>query len=248
TREEFIYLPLGILDADTQGGLGYMIEQLTCNFLRRYNIDRPVDTLITQVIVNENDSSIRNPTKFIGKGYSDEDAQRLMSDNNWMMRKDSARGWRRVVGSPRPQVIVNAQAIADLLATNHIVIACGGGGIPVYRQADGSLEGIDAVVDKDRTAALLGEQIKADELIILSEVERVSLNFGTPQQQDLDRMTLSEARRYLEEGHFPPGSMGPKIEAVISFLEKGGKRAVITSFAGIAAALDGQGGTFIDRE
>jgi carbamate kinase len=248
TREEFIYLPLGILDADTQGGMGYMIEQLLYNFLRQQNCNRSIATLVTQVIVDQNDPSMQTPTKFIGKAYSDDDVRHLQEVNKWEMRNDTVRGWRRVVGSPEPIEIVNYEAISALLDSDHIVIACGGGGIPVYRNADGALEGVDAVIDKDRTAALMGAQLKADEFIILTVVDRVSLNFGTPQQQDLDRMTLSEARRYLEEGHFPPGSMGPKIQAVINFLEGGGKRAIITSFDGIEEALAGKGGTFIESD
>ncbi len=248
TREEFIYLPLGILDADTQGGMGYMIEQLLYNFLQQQNCHRPVATLVTQVIVDRNDPSLQNPTKFIGKAYSDDDANHLQEANNWEMRNDTARGWRRVVGSPEPIEILNSEAISALLDSDHVVIACGGGGIPVHRTGNGTLEGVDAVIDKDRTAALLGAQLRADEFLILTEVDRVSLNFGTEQQQDLDRMTLSEARRYLEEGHFPPGSMGPKIQATISFLEGGGKRAIITSFDGVEAALAGTGGTFIESD
>ncbi|MBC8478677.1 MAG: carbamate kinase [Candidatus Delongbacteria bacterium] len=248
TREDFIYLPLGILDADTQGGMGYMIEQLVYNSLRGSNIQRPVATLVTQVIVDEHDPSLKQPTKFIGKSYNEAEARYLQQDSNWVMRQDTGRGWRRVVGSPVPCEIVNAAAIKALLDTDHVVIACGGGGIPVYRMPNGALEGVDAVIDKDRTAALLGTQIKADEFYILTEVERVSLNFGTPDQQDLDHMTLSEARRYLAADHFPPGSMGPKIQAAINFLEQGGRRAVITSFTGVAATLAGKGGTFIEAD
>jgi carbamate kinase len=248
TREEFIYLPLGILDADTQGGMGYMIEQLVYNLLHQHSCNRPVATLVTQVLVDKNDPSLQNPTKFIGKAYTDDDAKHLRESNSWEMRLDTARGWRRVVGSPEPVEIMNFEAINALLDRNHVVIACGGGGIPVYRNSDGTLEGIDAVIDKDRTAALLGAQLKADEFLILTEVDRVSLNFGTPQQQDLDRMTLSEVKCYLDEGHFPPGSMGPKIQAVISFLEGGGKRAIITSFDGVEDVLAGKGGTFIESD
>ncbi len=248
TREEFIYLPLGILDADTQGGMGYMIEQVAINFLRQHGIERPVATLVTQVVVDRDDPSLLNQTKFIGKGYTETEAQELQQRNKWVMQLDAKRGWRRVVGSPVPLRIVNSDAIDALLATGHVVIACGGGGIPVYVTNDGLLEGIDAVIDKDRTAALLGRQIQADELYILTEVDRVSLNFGTDRQEDLDRLTLNDARRYLSEGHFPYGSMGPKIKAVIEFLSSGGKRAIITSFAGIAGVLAGTGGTVIEAD
>jgi carbamate kinase len=224
-------LPLGICVADTEGGMGYMIEQSLENRLRKERIKREVVTIVTQVIVDKDDPSIKKPTKFIGQFYPKEEAKRLAKQNGWMVREDRGKMWRRVVPSPIPLEIVEKKTIKTLVENGIIVISAGGGGIPVYVEDDGRLEGVDAVIDKDRASAVLARDIGAQLLLILTEVEKVALNYGTLLQQDLDRFTVEEAKKYLAERHFPPGSMGPKIEAAIQFLEAGGKQVIITSIS-----------------
>jgi carbamate kinase len=222
-------LPLGICVADTEGGMGYMIEQSLGNRLRKEKIRREVVTVVTQVIVDKNDPSIKSPTKFIGQFYSKAEAKRLAKQNGWVVREDRGKMWRRVVPSPIPLQIVEKKTIKTLVRNGIIVISAGGGGIPVYVENDGKLEGVDAVIDKDRASAVLARDIDAELLLILTEVEKVALHYGTLLQQNLDRLTVEEARKYLAEKHFPSGSMGPKIEAAIQFLEAGGKEVIITS-------------------
>lgn len=238
-------IPLGVLVADTEGGMGYMIEQSLQNMLRRKGISRQVATLLTQVIVDKNDPSILNPTKFVGPFFREDQLETIRKERGWAVRKDADRGWRRVVPSPRPVEIVGHRIIQKLVADGTVVIACGGGGIPVYVEEDGTYEGVDGVVDKDRASAVLGLNIGARELYILTAVEKVALNFGTPRQRDLDRMTITQAAGYLEAGEFPPGNMGPKIEAAIEFLEGGGEEVVITSMEKMTDALKGVTGTLI---
>jgi carbamate kinase len=240
--------PLGVLVADTQGGIGYMIEQSLQNGLQWQGIKKPVVTLVTQVVVDENDPELLKPSKFIGKSYTREEAEALAKDHGWAILEDPGRGYRRVVGSPKPLAIANKSAIQQLLATGYIVICAGGGGIPVFVMANGFLEGVDAVIDKDRAAAVLATDINAQELFILTAVEKVALNFGKPEQRFLDRMTVAEAKQYLAEGQFPPGSMGPKIEAAIQFLEAGGERALISSVERVNDAVHGETGTWIYRD
>jgi carbamate kinase len=222
-------LPLGVCVADTEGGMGYMIEQSLENRLKKEKIKRDVATIVTQVIVDKDDPSISHPTKFIGQFYTKEEAKRLAKENGWVVKEDRGKMWRRVVPSPIPLEIVEKKTIKTLVQNGIIVIAAGGGGIPIYVENNGTLEGADAVIDKDRASAILARDIGAELLLILTEVEKAALNFGTLLQIDLNKLTVEEAKKYLREGHFPPGSMGPKIEAAIQFLESGGKEVIITS-------------------
>jgi carbamate kinase len=238
-------LPLGICVADTEGGMGYMIGQSLQNRLYRDNIQREVVTIITQVEVKKDDPELANPSKFIGQFYSEQEAILFKTERGWVMKEDSNRGWRRVVPSPIPKKIIEGRIIAQLVDSGVIVIAAGGGGIPVYVEKDGTLEGVDAVIDKDRASALLANQIFAEMLIILTSIEKVAVNFGKPNQKLIDEMTTSEAEEYLRQGHFPPGSMGPKIEAAIDFLRNGGTKVVISSIEKAAEAVFGNAGTVI---
>lgn len=241
-------LPLGIIVADTEGGMGYMIEQCLQNVLLRRGLSREVLTVITQVLVDPADPAQSNPTKFIGQYYAEELANRLTESVGWTVKKDGDRGWRRVVGSPKPIAVLNAKPIARLVEHGTIVIAAGGGGIPVYAEADGWLEGVDAVIDKDRASAILARDIEAKELFILTEPEYVALNFGKPNERQIPQMTVAEAKKYYDEGHFPAGSMGPKIEAAITFLESGGERVIICALDKFVETLDGHSGTVIVPE
>ncbi|HWO56807.1 MAG TPA: carbamate kinase [bacterium] len=244
-RDRTPVLPIGICVADTEGGIGYMIAQSLQNRLRREGIKRPVATIVTQVVVDRNDPAMANPTKFIGQFYTEEDARRFAAERGWTVKPDGDRGWRRVVGSPIPRAIVEGDVIRAMVEDGVIVIAAGGGGIPVYIEEDGTYEGLDVVVDKDRASAVLAQAIGAELLLILTAVDRVAINFGKPDQQFLPKMSLREARQYLAEGHFPDGSMGPKIEAAIQFLEAGGKKVLITSIEKAEAALRQEDGTWI---
>jgi len=244
-RDRTPVLPIGICVADTEGGIGYMIAQSLQNRLLREKIERPVATIVTQVVVDLEDPAMSNPTKFIGQFYTEEDARRFASERGWTVRQDGDRGWRRVVGSPMPQSIVEGAVIRAMVQDGVIVIAAGGGGIPVCVEEDGTYEGVDVVVDKDRAAAVLGRAIGAELLLILTAVDRVAINFGKPNQQFLAKMSVSEARRYLTLGHFPDGSMGPKIDAAIRFIERGGQKVLITSIEKADAALRDQDGTWI---
>ena len=243
--ETILYLPLGINVADTEGGMGYMIEQSLINRLRLEGIDRQVVTLISQVLVDENDPSIKNPTKYIGTELSKEVAENKAAKFGWSIKELGNGKWRRVVPSPEPMDIINSKVISQLIEAGHIVIAVGGGGVPVFRDINGNLEGLDAVIDKDKASALLGSQIGAEMLYIFTNVERLALNFGKENQRLLEKLTLAEAKQYLAEGHFPAGNMGPKIEASISFLEGGGRQVIITSIEGIKKDTSGQNGTII---
>lgn len=238
-------LPLGVLVADTEGGMGYMIEQCLYNIMHDRGVTREVACLVTQTVVDKNDPSLENPSKFIGPFYKESEVETLTTERGWILKKDADRGWRRVVPSPAPKRILASGVIRRLLDEGVVVIAGGGGGIPVYRENNGWLEGIDAVVDKDLTSAVLGNEIAAEELLILTGVDQVALFYGTPQQRFLDRLTVSEARAYLDAGHFPPGSMGPKIRAALQFLDGGGRRVVITSIEQAAEAVLGKAGTEI---
>jgi carbamate kinase len=222
-------LPLGICVADTEGGMGYMIEQSLQNRLEKEKINREVVTIVTQVKVDQNDPSIKEPTKFIGQFYSRQEAKKLAKERGWVVKEDRGKMWRRVVPSPIPLEIVEKKTIKSLVEKGVIVIAAGGGGIPVYVEKDGTLEGMDAVIDKDRASAILARDIDAELLLILTGVEKVALNFGTLLQMNLDNLTVEETKRYQKEGQFPRGSMGPKIEAAIQFLESGGKEVIVTS-------------------
>lgn len=238
-------LPLGVLVADTEGGMGYMIEQSLQNRLGTERIDRRVVTLITQILIDMDDPALQNPTKFIGQFYSEEEARRFESERGWTMKLDAKRGWRRVVPSPIPTKVINSEVIKDLVEKGHIVIAAGGGGIPVYIDHRGYYEGFDAVIDKDLGSAVLANEIGADTLCILTAVDNVAINFGTPDEKKLEEVTVSELEEYLCAGHFPAGSMGPKVKAAIQFIRNGGKQVVITSLENAHAAAHGTAGTRI---
>ena len=238
-------LPLGVLVADTEGGMGYMIEQSLQNRLRAEKINRPVVTLITQMIVDENDPAVNNPTKYIGQFYSEEEAKEFQKTRGWTMKRDADRGWRRVVPSPTPLKVVEAVTLEKLVEDGAIVIAGGGGGIPVYIDKKGNLEGMDAVIDKDLGSAVIGTEIGADILSIFTSVDKVAINFHKPNQKLIDKMTVSEAKKYLADGQFPEGSMGPKIKAAIQFIENGGKFVTISDVKDAQNAIKGTAGTRI---
>lgn len=244
-RGQVPVLPLGIVVADTEGGMGYMIAQCLINILRDRSIQKEVACIVTQMIVEKNDPSLKRPTKFVGPFFKEDQVTELVEKRGWIVKEDKGRGWRRVVPSPKPIEIVEKNVIKKLVEEDTIVIAAGGGGIPVYIEANGWLEGIDAVIDKDLASWVLAKDIGAEELMILTGVEKVALNFGKPDQSFIDKMTVSEAKQYLSEGHFPPGSMGPKIEASINFLENGGERVIITSIEKSLQAAKGKAGTVI---
>ncbi len=241
-------LPLGVLVGDTEGGMGYMVEQCLMNVLHDKKIPlKKIATLVTQVLVDKNDPSIQNPSKYVGPFYKKEEVQELVEKRGWIMKEDPGRGYRRVVPSPKPLEIINKDAIKLLIENDFVVIAAGGGGIPVFIDERGWYEGIDGVIDKDLASAVLGRDIQAEVLMILTGVEKVALNFRTPEQVDLDHMTIEEAKKYLQEGQFPKGSMGPKIQAAINFLEWGGEKVIITSIEKSADAVHGRTGTVITK-
>ncbi len=221
-------MPLDICVADSQGGIGYMIERQMKNLLIEEGINKNVISIITQVIVDINDPAFMEPTKPIGAFYLKEEADLLAKANNWIFKQDSRkRGWRRVVASPKPLEVLNKKIIKELAERGNIVIAAGGGGIPVYK-IDNKLFGIDAVIDKDLASALLAKEIEADSFFILTDVPKVYLHFGKPNQQPIDKMTIGEIKKYYDENEFASGSMGPKISAAINFIEGGGKETIIT--------------------
>lgn len=238
-------VPLDSCGADTQGAIGYMIQQSLHNEFLRRDIQRQCVTVVTQVLVDRNDPALHHPSKPIGSFYREEDARAKMTQEGWSMVEDAGRGWRRVVASPQPQEIIERNAIEVLIQSGFIVVAVGGGGIPVVRDKAGDLAGIDGVIDKDLASSLLATTLHADLLLISTAVEKASLHFNKPNQQDLDTISLSEARRYYDEGHFAKGSMGPKVRAIINYLEKGGRAALITMPETIGRALSGQTGTWI---
>jgi carbamate kinase len=238
-------LPLFMCDADSEGGLGYLIQQGLANELQRRGQKRGVATVITQVLVAADDPAFSAPDKPVGPFYGALEAERLQAERGWQLLNDAGRGWRRVVPSPRPLTIIEQDVIAYLLKGGFIVIAAGGGGVPVVRLPDGELLGVEAVIDKDRTAARLGRELAADLLIFLTAVEYVYLDFLEPRPRPLRSLTAAQARQYLEEGQFPPGSMGPKIESALDFLSQGGQRVLITQPETLAAALQGRTGTHI---
>ena len=247
-KEGIAPLPLGVLNAATEGSMGYMIEQSLQNKLHLSGIDKDVITIISQVVVDRDDPSMLNPTKFVGSTYyTAQQAEELKNTLGWTLKEDAGKGYRRVVPSPLPQRIVPAHTVKELVQRGEIVIAVGGGGIPVYIQDDGIYEGVDAVIDKDFASALLAVNIDADLFVILTGVDKVSVDYGKPSQRDLDMMSMEEASCYYQEGQFPAGSMGPKIKAAIDFLERGGKEVLITSIDRIVDAFAGKTGTRIVR-
>ncbi len=239
-------MPLDICVADSQGGIGYMIERQMKNILIEHKIRRNVITVVTEVLVDLNDPAFKEPTKPVGAFFLREEAQLLARANNWVIKEDPRkRGWRRVVASPRPLEIVNKKLIKDLVKKGSIVIAAGGGGVPVYRDKKKQLQGIEAVIDKDLASSLLANEIGADAFFILTDVKNAYINFNKPGQKALETITVEEARQYLEQGEFSKGSMGPKIEAAIEYVEHGGKETIITESSALA---DKDAGTRIVKE
>jgi carbamate kinase len=241
---ELPLIPLDYIGADTQGAIGYMIQQSLTNQLKKMGINKKCVTVVTQVKVDPQDPAFQKPTKPIGSFMSYEEAKKNEKEKGWTVVEDAGRGWRRVVPSPYPQEIIEREAIKALIDKGFIVTAVGGGGIPVIEDGDG-LKGIAAVIDKDYASSLLANSIDADLFIISTAVDKVCLNYGKENQKELDHLTLAEAKQYTQEGHFAAGSMGPKINAIISYLEKGGKEAIITSPGKLAEALEGKNGTKI---
>jgi len=239
-------IPLDVCGADSQGAIGYSLQQNLQNELRRRGINKPVATVVTQVLVDREDPAFKSPSKPIG-GFMDEaEGKRRQTEMGWTVVEDAGRGWRRVVASPQPKEIVEIDAIKALIAAGVIVISTGGGGIPVIRNAAGDLEGIAAVIDKDFGSSLLANNVGAEMFVISTAVEKAALNYGKPDQKWLDKITLEDAKKYLAEGtHFAKGSMAPKVQAIIRFLEGGGKQALITNPENIGRALKGETGTLI---
>jgi len=238
-------MPFDVCGAMSQGYIGYHIQQCLLYALNKENRHVPVVTVATQMIVDENDPAFENPSKPIGPFYTEEEAKALAEEKGWSVIEDAGRGWRRVVASPKPLRIVEIEAVKQLWDRT-IVITCGGGGIPVVEKPDGHLEGVAAVIDKDFAAELLAEQVEADVLMILTQVEKVSINYKKPDQQDLDHMTLLDAVKYMEEGQFAKGSMLPKVEAAMKFVRMfPNKKAIITSLDKAIDALEGKTGTVI---
>jgi carbamate kinase len=238
-------VPLDSIVADTQGALGYQIQQALENEFRRRKLPKSVAAVVTQTLVDRNDPAFARPTKPIGEFYSREQAGERARADGWRMVEDAGRGWRRVVPSPLPVRIIESSVIRHLVAGGYVVIAAGGGGIPVVADGEGILSGVAAVIDKDLASAVLASQIGADVLVISTAVERACLDFGTSSQREVASMTVAEARRYIAEGHFEAGSMLPKVEACINFIEQGGGVAVITNPPSLTASLSGDAGTRI---
>jgi carbamate kinase len=243
-------VPLDVCGADSQGAIGYAMQQNMQNELRNRGIEKPVATIITQTLVDINDPAFVNPSKPIGSFMDEDEAKRREKEEGWSVVEDAGRGWRRVVPSPLPKKVVELESVKALIDAGHIVVTVGGGGIPVVDlEGNEQYSGTAAVIDKDYASSLLAQEINADLLLISTAVEKVSLNFGKPDQVDLERLTLTEAKKYLEEGtHFAKGSMAPKIQAIIWFLENGGKQALITDPPNIGRALKGETGTWFVKE
>lgn len=245
----FIYpLTLDVCVSDSEGGMGYMFQQVFYNEMSKKGIRKDIVTLITQTVVDKNDPAFSNPTKFIGQPYPKEKVSDVEKERGWIMKEEKPNIFRRVVPSPTPKKIVEQNIIKELIENNIIVIAAGGGGIPVTESEDGSLFGIDAVVDKDLASSLLARNLGIEILVILTGVERVAINFGKSNQEFLGKITLKEAKKLFNEKHFPPGNMGPKIQAAIEFIEGGGKTALITRTGKLEDALNGKTGTTIVKE
>ena len=238
-------MPLDVLVAMTEGSLGYILQQNLLNQLRKREVRRYVVTVVTQVLVDASDPALLNPTKPIGPFLSREEAERRRDQLGWIVAEDAGRGWRRMVPSPRPLRVIQRDMIREAARAGHIVIACGGGGIPIKKSADDSYAGVEAVIDKDLTSSVLAANVGAALLIILTAVPQVAVHFGKPNQRSLGAVTLEEIEALHAEGHFPPGSMGPKIEAVIYFLKNGGRRALITNPESLPHAIEGRAGTHI---
>lgn len=246
SKHELHEVPLDVCGADTQGAIGYMLQQNMLNELQRRGIERTVATVVTQVEVDRDDPAFDNPAKPIGSFFDEPEAEQRRTEEGWSVVEDAGRGWRRVVASPAPKRIVEIDVVRTLLDAGVIVITVGGGGIPVMTDRDGNLQGVPAVIDKDLASALLATEINADLLLISTAVEKVALHFATPDQVWVDQFTLAEVKRYLAEGgHFAEGSMAPKMRAVVQFLEGGGAEALITNPENIQRGIAGETGTRI---
>ncbi|MEK7866039.1 MAG: carbamate kinase [Planctomycetota bacterium] len=244
-RHELHEVPLDSCGADTQGAIGYMIQQSLDNEFRRRGLDKHAVTVVTQVEVDADDPAFKKPTKPIGSFMDEATARTRAAAEGWSISEDAGRGWRRVVASPAPKAIVELECIRHLVEAGYVVTAVGGGGIPVVRGADGDLHGVEAVIDKDYASALLASRLEADLFVISTAVERVCLDFKKPTQRAVDRMTAAEARGWLAEGQFGKGSMAPKIEAILQFLDRGGRRAIVTCPDRLEDALAGRSGTLV---
>jgi len=236
---------LEVCDAMTEGSMGFMLEKAIINELRKNSVDKDVATLITQVVVDREDKAFENPTKPVGPFYTKYRAQMLRRGKKWTMIEDSGRGYRKVVPSPKPIDVIPKRVIRDLVHSGKIVIALGGGGVPVIINGRGLFQGVEAVIDKDYAASLVAREVKADLFIILTNVDRVYLNYGTPDEEPIGVMTVKQAEEYISQGQFPPGSMGPKIKAAVEYIEGGGKEVLITSANHLKASLINRSGTKI---
>ena len=245
-KDEVPETPLGIADAMTCGSMGYMIEQCLQNIMIRHGIWRHIVTIPAQIIVDRNDPAMENPSKPIGPFYTQEQAEQLVKEKGWIVKEDAKRGYRRYVASPYPIDIVEKHAINHLLDDGYLLITGGGGGIPVYYEEDGTIEGVDCVIDKDLASMKLAIAVGARLLIIITGVPKVTLHFGTPEERSLSRITLAQARHYFQQGEFPPGSMGPKMMAAIEFIQAHPQnRVIITDVDNLVAAVEGTAGTQI---
>ena len=240
-------VPLDSCVADTQGAIGYHLQRALRNEFRRQGVERSSAALVTQVLVDKDDPAFRTPNKPIGSFMSKEQAERHRVEDKWDVVEDAGRGWRRVVASPVPKAVLEIGAVKSLLDAGFVVVAAGGGGIAVVEDSSGAVTGASAVIDKDLASSLLARQLGADVLVISTAVEKVCLDYGKPTQRALDSMSLAETKRYMAEGHFKPGSMLPKMQAVVEFLEAGGKVAIITDPDHLGAALNGRGGTRVEH-
>jgi len=248
THDKVPAMPLDVLVADTEGWLGYILQQALLNEMRHRNVQRYVVTMVTQVLVDKNDPAFLKPTKPVGRFMNQEEAQGCSKEYGWKIVEDAGRGWRRVVPSPEPKRVVQWRMIRDSALAGHVVIAGGGGGIPIIKNTRGDYDGVEAVIDKDLTSSIIAGSIGADLLIILTAVPQVYVNFNTPEQRPLGAVTREEIERLIHEGHFPPGSMGPKVLAIHRFLQGGGRRGLVTDAPTLHAALEGRGGThFVGR-
>ncbi|MDD3147366.1 MAG: carbamate kinase [Candidatus Riflebacteria bacterium] len=244
-RSQLHPVPLDSCGADTQGAIGYNFQMALGNEFKKRGINKPVVTVVTQVLVDKNDPSFTKPSKPIGQFYTEAEAKDRIKNDGWAMVEDAGRGWRRVVASPLPLEIIEENAINALTEKGFCVVAVGGGGIPVIREDNGNLKGTAAVIDKDFASALLASNINADMFIVSTAVEKACLNFGKPDQKALDKVTVAELEQYCKEGHFKPGSMLPKCEAIIKFIKNGGKHAIITNPENLAKAVKGEAGTHV---
>jgi carbamate kinase len=239
-------MPLDVCGAESQGMIGYTLQQSMYNELKSAGLDIPIVALITQTLVDKNDPAFKNPTKPMGPFYTAMEASKLRKEKGWTTFNDSGRGYRRVVPSPNPTAIVESVSIEELYNHGEIVIACGGGGIPLIINDDNlTFQGVEAVIDKDHSAALFATLICVDILLILTDVDKVALHYDRPNQKELDAITIEDAKKYLAEGYFPADSMGPKVESAIRFVESGGEKAIITSIKSATSSLHGSGGTTI---